>query len=149
MPSPGRSRVLSWLPQCHGSTPPELFTYLPPPWAGSPMRIRTQSHSLLGPCHLAPRWHEGMQKQMKGKAMARKSGQRCVQKSTDQELEDSDSQAVPPLCCVTMNKLPALSEPFLPLENEDNTDSVHFSELSPSKVCPVIRFTHYLFSRAL
>lgn len=67
---------------------------------------------------------------MKGKARANNSEERCEQKSTDQESEDSDSQAAPPICCVTVNKLPALSEPFLQLENEDNTDSVHFSGLS-------------------
>ena len=42
------------------------------------------------------------------------------------------NQAVPPVCCVAVNKSPALPEPFLQLENGAGiTDSFHFAGLSP------------------
>lgn len=78
-----------------------------------------------------------MQKRMKGKARAKNSEQRCEQKSTDQESEDSDSQAVPPTCEI-MNKLPALSEPFLQMENEQTPILPTFLGCQPGKICPVV-----------
>lgn len=65
-------------------------------------------------------------------ARADDSEKRSGQGNTDQGSEGFDfHQMVPPICCVTLNKLSNLSEPLLQLESgADNRDSASFSELS-------------------